>query len=178
MMPPTMPSAKPIADTATPWYADGLQFACTGCGNCCTGGPGYIWISAVELTRLAKHLNQTVETVLRQYCRRIGDEVSLKEKARNARGEYDCVFLREQEITESSGGHTVTHRKRTCAIYAVRPLQCRTWPFWGGLLASPKAWAEAGKRCSGINAGPCHALPHIHSHRDATDWPNHAESDK
>ena len=25
---------------AEPWYADGLAFTCTQCGNCCTGGPG------------------------------------------------------------------------------------------------------------------------------------------
>ena len=26
-----------------PWYADGLSFECTMCGNCCTGPPGAVW---------------------------------------------------------------------------------------------------------------------------------------
>ena len=40
-------------DTNQPWYADGLSFTCTQCGNCCTGGPGYVWISDMEIDRLA-----------------------------------------------------------------------------------------------------------------------------
>jgi len=24
-----------------PWYKDGLKFSCSGCGDCCTGAPGY-----------------------------------------------------------------------------------------------------------------------------------------
>ena len=29
----------------TPWYADGLPFTCTQCGDCCTGDPGYVWVT-------------------------------------------------------------------------------------------------------------------------------------
>ena len=35
---------------AQPWYAAGLQFGCTECGNCCAGAPGYVWISTEEIT--------------------------------------------------------------------------------------------------------------------------------
>ena len=28
-------------------------------------------------------------------------------------------------------------RRKSCSIYGVRPLQCRTWPFWPENLASP-----------------------------------------
>ena len=27
------------------WYHLGLRFQCTGCGDCCTGAPGYVWIN-------------------------------------------------------------------------------------------------------------------------------------
>ena len=31
------------------WYADGLKFSCTGCGNCCTGSAGFTWVSEDEI---------------------------------------------------------------------------------------------------------------------------------
>src|SRR4051812_18931988 len=61
-----------VLPTTQPWYADGLQFSCTQCGNCCTGGPGYVWISNVEIERLAQHLNISKKDVMSRYCRRIG----------------------------------------------------------------------------------------------------------
>ena len=169
---PTMPLDDENRDDARPaWYADGLHFKCAGCGNCCTGGPGYVWISQVELGRLAEYLGEGVEAVLEKYCRNIGATFGLKEKPRNARGEYDCIFLNEEESTVSSGGEMVKHRKRTCSIYEVRPLQCRTWPFWHGLLTNAKTWDQAAKGCAGINAGELRRLPHILARRNATDWP-------
>ena len=36
-----------------PWYADGLQFECTQCGDCCTGAPGYVWVNKSEIEALA-----------------------------------------------------------------------------------------------------------------------------
>ena len=35
--------------TDLPWYGGGLRFTCTQCGNCCTGQPGYVWISKKEI---------------------------------------------------------------------------------------------------------------------------------
>ncbi|MFM7740581.1 MAG: YkgJ family cysteine cluster protein, partial [Planctomycetota bacterium] len=29
---------------AEPWYKDGLRFQCSQCGDCCTGGAGYVWV--------------------------------------------------------------------------------------------------------------------------------------
>ena len=36
-----------------PWYKDGLKFKCTGCGDCCTGGEGYVWVNKQEIVALA-----------------------------------------------------------------------------------------------------------------------------
>ena len=35
------------------WYRDGLQFECTQCGNCCTGDPGYVWVTPEEIKAIA-----------------------------------------------------------------------------------------------------------------------------
>jgi len=142
-----------------PWYADGLSFTCTQCGNCCTGEPGYVWISQVELQRLSDFLKRDIEDVVRRYCRKLGGGFSLKEK-RAVNGEHDCIFLERIQ------------GRRICTVYEVRPLQCRTWPFWEGNLSSERAWRRAGENCPGMNRGKRYTLEQIEALRDATDWPN------
>ncbi|HEY7091305.1 MAG TPA: YkgJ family cysteine cluster protein [Tepidisphaeraceae bacterium] len=153
-----------------PWYAAGLGFTCTQCGNCCTGGPGFVWISSVELDRLAKHLKIPRAQVIERYCRKIQGRYSLKEH-RSPQGLYDCTFLKEVKVAAGNGS-SVVHTKRICTIYPVRPLQCRTWPFWDGVLASKESWKEAGKRCHGIDAGSRKfTREQIEALRTAEDWP-------
>ncbi|WP_296458322.1 hypothetical protein [Rubinisphaera sp.] len=43
------------------WYKDGLKFECTQCGNCCTGGPGAVWVSEEEIQAIAEYLEKPVE---------------------------------------------------------------------------------------------------------------------
>jgi hypothetical protein len=38
-------------------------------------------------------------------------------------------------------------------IYPVRPLQCRTYPFWFQNLRSEKKWRLTGTACPGIGQG-------------------------
>jgi Fe-S-cluster containining protein len=146
------------------WYRDGLSFSCTQCGNCCTGAPGYVWISDVEIGRMAEYLKISREEVIDQYCRRVGNKISLQER-RTAEGNYDCIFLEERR-TGVSGPP-----KRTCTVYPVRPLQCRTWPFWDGNLMSRENWERASKRCPGMDRGKPHSLKKIEALRTAEDWP-------
>ena len=143
-----------------PWYQDGLRFTCTQCGNCCTGGPGYVWISEIEIERLAEYLKITSQEVVEKYCRRHGERTSLEER-RTAEGNYDCIFLEEQPGTG----------KRICTVYPVRPLQCRTWPFWEGNLMSRESWERAGRKCPGMDEGKKYSLEKIEALRKAKDWP-------
>ena len=147
-----------ILTDAPKWYADGLKFTCTQCGNCCTGPAGYVWISQEEVLRLAAHFELSVQETVNRYCRIVGDRISLLERI-NARGDHDCIFLRDE------GG------KRICSIYPVRPLQCRTWPFWPGPLASKDVWDIASVRCHGMNKGKHYSAGEIEALRDAQDWP-------
>lgn len=59
---------------------------------------------------------------------------------------YDCVFY---------------DSKRGCTVYEDRPQQCRTWPFWRPLIASPEAWAEESEDCPGMNNGPRYDADHV-----------------
>ena len=148
------------------WCKDGLRFGCVGCGNCCTGGPGYVWITEEETKRIAEHLQLTPAQVLRQYGRKVSGHIGLKEKRPNSRGEYDCVFLEEIPVENDT-----QKIRRICTIYPVRPLQCRTWPFWNSNLASPHAWAGAGKRCPGVGKGRVWTREEMLARQNATQWP-------
>ncbi|MDP9172292.1 MAG: YkgJ family cysteine cluster protein [Planctomycetota bacterium] len=142
-----------------PWYAKGLKFTCTQCGNCCTGGPGFVWISKEEIVRLGEFLKISPEEVVEQYCRKVAGRWSLKESRNSRDGAYDCIFLREDGA------------KRGCSIYPVRPLQCRTWPFWESNLKSPESWKLASRNCHGMDRGRLFSQPEMESLRDAEDWP-------
>lgn len=121
----------------SPWYRDGLRFACTRCGNCCGGAPGYCWVSEDEIAALAARLGLDVDTFRRRYTRRVRKRgVTLVEKA-----DYDCVFY---------------DKERGCTVYEDRPRQCRTWPFWRSNLRHPDDWAMAASTCPGIDQGDHH----------------------
>jgi len=114
-----------------PWYKDGLRFKCTGCGQCCTGSPGYVWVTPEETEAMATFLKIPIEEFIKKYTRRIGNRLSLKEHSKT----YDCVFLKEKR----------------CQVYGARPKQCRTFPWWPENLKSPQHWKEAAARCEGID---------------------------
>lgn len=141
----TQKSPQQEAAVETPWYGDGLHFACTQCGNCCGGAPGYVWVNEEETRRMAAFLNIDVTDFATRYVRAAHRRKSLIEY-RNG----DCVFLER----DGKG-------KARCSIHPVRPLQCRTWPFWQSNLASQDEWGHASKNCPGMNRGPHHALPVI-----------------
>jgi Fe-S-cluster containining protein len=167
-----------VLSTATePWFADGLTFTCTQCGNCCTGAPGYVFASKVEITRLAEHLEISPEEVVERYCRKVGTRISFKEK--RGPGGYDCIFLEEVKATRRVNGQEIAFTRRQCSIYPVRPLQCRTWPFWDGNLASREAWDAAAKGCHGMNHGSRRFTARkIEQLRDADDWPDNPPTSK
>ena len=168
-----------------PWYAGGLNFTCTACGDCCTGGPGYVWVTAEEVRRLAEHLKLTPEQTLERYCRKVHGRLSFKER-RMPNGDHDCVFLQElppEPAAAKSGkdgngpkelapGDPIPRRRRGCSIYAVRPLQCRTWPFWPENVSDRESWDRAARKCHGMNHGRRHFdREQVEALRDATEWP-------
>ena len=136
------------------WYKGGLRFSCMQCGNCCTGAPGYVWVSREEIRRIADFLGRDDEWLPKDQLRRIGFKYSLTEKANG-----DCIFLQ-----------SIGNGKRGCGIYSVRPLQCRTWPFWSSNLRYASAWAEAGETCPGLNNGKNHDFAAIEKIRLKKSW--------
>ena len=117
---------------ATSPLTRGARFACQGSGRCCTahGEYGYVYLSLEDRRRLATHLGLRTSSFTRRYCATSDGQVHLTHP------ELDCCFLR---------GHR-------CLVYAARPLQCRTWPFWPENMA-PAAWSEVSAICRGIGRG-------------------------
>jgi Fe-S-cluster containining protein len=114
-----------------PWFSEGLRFKCTGCGGCCTGSPGYVYLSLSDLERLANHLQMSSVEFAKQYTRQVDDMYALLERPVT----YDCVFL----------------EGKTCSVYEARPVQCRTFPWWIHNIREMSDWKEAAKSCEGID---------------------------
>ena len=136
--------------SAPPWYADGLQFECTQCGDCCTGAPGAVWVTDQELTAIAAELGVPLGEVRLLHTKLMGGRWSLRDYPNG-----DCVFLDPQS--------------RRCRVYAARPMQCRTWPFWPSNIDSKESWERTCDRCPGSGVGTLHSLEVIQQQSDACD---------
>jgi Fe-S-cluster containining protein len=123
----------PRKPAESPWYREGLAFTCTRCGSCCTGAPGYVWVSPEEIERLARHRGLAVDEFSRRYVRRVGDHYSLIERPGG-----DCIFW---------------DAKAGCTVYEARPVQCRTWPFWPENVETPEDWEHVTRICPGSGRG-------------------------
>lgn len=128
-----------------PWYAEGLRFQCQWrtCRACCTGAPGYVWVDDDDIARLAEFLGETPRgladrAVVEVYERPYPNGQPGRSLIERDNG--DCIFLGP----EGTG----------CTVYAVRPAQCRSYPFWPEMLESPGAWEREATYCPGIGKGP------------------------
>lgn len=133
-----------------PWYADGLRFECLpNCGVCCTshGDYEYLYLNDDDVVALACHFGLEPAEFERRYTALVDGWTVLR------MGGPDCRFL--------DGAR--------CTVYAARPTQCRTFPFWPENLKDRSAWERLGKFCPGIGRGRKRSLLSIGSQLAATD---------
>ena len=137
-----MASGRPPSSSrrSAVWYEGGLQFGCRRCNACCGGAPGYVWVDDDEIARMAVHLAMSVAEFTARYCRRVWWRVSLKEMDNG-----DCVFV-------SPDG---------CRVYPVRPVQCRSFPFWPDMVDSRQVWEAQRGRCPGVGRGRLYSRQEI-----------------
>jgi Fe-S-cluster containining protein len=115
-----------------PYFFDaGLHFECLKCGQCCTGAPGTIYVSAEEIEALAGHLRMSVARFTAHYLYPYKESFSIGEHA-----DGRCFFFDDG-----------------CSIYPLRPHQCRTFPFWFSNLRSESRWRDVTGQCPGIGRG-------------------------
>jgi len=125
-----------------PWYKDGLRFTCTGCGDCCTGSAGYVWVNQEDIAAMAAKIGMPVDEFEKLFVRHVGVRKSLNEYSNG-----DCVFF--------------DNKSRKCRVYEARPRQCRTWPFWDSNIRTREAWTETCTVCPGSGQGQLYQLEEI-----------------
>ena len=85
-----------------------------------------MWVNGEDIAKMAAVVEMSVEDFEAEYVRRVGVRKSLIEYDNG-----DCVFF--------------DNKSRKCGVYAARPRQCRTWPFWDSNIRTPEAWAEPAR---------------------------------
>jgi Fe-S-cluster containining protein len=128
----------------SPWYADGLRFSCKpDCGRCCTRHDdyAYVYLADSDVAPLAEALGL--------------DEAAFRER-HTAYDDGDLVLAMGEERCPFLDG-------ARCGVYAVRPVQCRTFPFWKENLKRRADWEALASFCPGIGVGEHHALLTIQS---------------
>jgi uncharacterized protein len=120
---------------------EGLRFECqTGCVKCCAI-PGLIFVKEEEIPEMAAFFKLTPEEFAEKYIiRYFGGTYRL-----NCPEDEPCMFL------EETG----------CSIYPVRPVQCRSFPFWPENISNPKNWFGLKKICPGIDKGRLYTIDEI-----------------
>ncbi len=131
------------AQRTTSWHADGLQFSCHQCNNCCRGAqPGWVYASQQQIERIARFLELGQRTFNKRFLTK--DENGKPVLRLKPNG--DCIFWDDG-----------------CTVYPARPRQCRTFPFWRANLETPEAWQALKGFCHGIDQGRLYPLSEIQS---------------
>ncbi len=123
----------------------GLRFECTGCGECCKtrGEYAYVYVTEDEAVALAEFLGLTPAEFRRRHTFEDADGW------RQLAFEGDrCVFLSEAGA---------------CSVYPARPVQCRTFPFWRGMVRGGQWTREARRLCEGVGRGRLYPIEEIES---------------
>lgn len=110
-----------------------MRFQCQpGCIRCCQQ-EGHVYVTAEDIARLAAHCGLSLAEFQRKYL--CGRAPLLR--LRKPRGKQ-CPFL------------TATG----CSVHAIKPQQCRAFPYWPEILDSASERKQIAAYCPGMGRGP------------------------
>ncbi len=92
-----------------------------------------MFLTEDDVIRIARHLGIDAAEFEAKYVHRTARSLRLRKPS-----DRQCLF----------------HRENRCSIHAVKPVQCRVFPFWPEIIESEAAWNETAGRCPGMNRGP------------------------
>lgn len=144
--------------------SDSFDFLCQKCGNCCRG-TGEVFFSKNDILNIREYLNWSD----RDYHQQI------KNFIQSSLNGYFVHF--------SSGSCYFLKGKNRCRIYDVRPVQCRTYPFWHSNFNSREDVLQLKEECSGSLKGDGEkysikeTIQNIHNTAEKFLLPQKSESD-
>ena len=103
-----------------------------------------------ELQEIADYLDKPIGEIRLFHTRIVRGRLSLSEFQNG-----DCTFFDSE--------------KRHCTVYPVRPIQCKTWPFWQSNVASEEKWKEVCQECPGAGQGALVSLGEIETRANKMD---------
>ena len=121
------------------FFDDGIRFQCQRCGACCNGPPGTVFVDSTEISVIAGHLGMARDDFIARCLFPYKESYSIREKDDGA-----CLFY-----------------DKGCTLYAVRPLQCRAFPFWFDIIRSKDRWDAVRRECPGIGKGSLYTREQI-----------------
>jgi len=127
-------TASSNATATRKWFEkEKISFNCTGCGKCCQGKPGHVWLLEEDLKNISVFLGMTKDEFISKHTRFIEEynRFSLKEIEKE---NWRCEFLSPAD-------------SKTCTIYKHRPTQCRTYPYWPRVMSSSALWKQEAAAC-------------------------------
>ncbi|MDO9509006.1 MAG: YkgJ family cysteine cluster protein [Thermovirgaceae bacterium] len=136
-----------------PWWSNGLLFSCLGCGRCCRGEPGAIWVNEVNIEAASALIELDPADFRKIFVTGRWERPSLREKPNG-----DCVMYERESAR--------------CKIYVVRPAQCSLFPFWPSILKSPGKWERASAVCPGIGDGRLYTAEEIAALLEQSPFPD------
>lgn len=137
-----------------------LKFICTKCGNCCTDKNTLVNLTYLDILKIKNGLSLDLKELLEV----IGFYLPNKEILRNNHEKMVISPIETEKglayiglLKNSSGAcFFFDEEKKTCSIYNLRPIFCRTFPFSFRLQNENNVkifYTEKAKQyCPGINS--------------------------
>lgn len=94
---------------------------------------GEVYLSEEDLARIAKFLQLGPAEFEEKFVHRTSTLLRLRKPPQG-----QCMF----------------HSGKRCSIHAVKPTQCRVFPYWPEIIESQETWDATAQTCPGMNAGP------------------------
>ncbi|MBN1151084.1 YkgJ family cysteine cluster protein [candidate division WOR-3 bacterium] len=113
------------------FFERGIRFECQNCGACCDVENGVVYLSEEDMIKIPKFLGISQDDFRLKYTARDEDGNNIIKDGHPSK----CRFLFQNK----------------CMIYPVRPVQCRTYPFWSSNLQDEKKFFSLP--CPGIGKG-------------------------
>ena len=134
------------------WYTtqSSLPFECTSCGKCCQT-KGSVWMSPQDVRQASDWLQMEESTFISRYASHTLDptrtnQLTTTTTATTATSTATTTNSNTSpwvRLRNNSQEHCIflTIDKK-CQIYPVRPIQCKTYPFWTNVMSSKQSWND------------------------------------